>query len=74
MSVLFYCRPISFFWTFMPMDGTCNNPDPWYAWLTIFNCVTDFVLLVLPIWIIYPLRVGFAQKTAIAAILGTGGL
>ncbi|KAL2258068.1 hypothetical protein VTK26DRAFT_8768 [Humicola hyalothermophila] len=73
MSVLFFCRPISFFWKFEPLDGYCYNPDPWYAWLIIFNCVTDFVLLVLPVWIIYPLNVGFAQKAAIVAILGTGG-
>ena len=74
LGILFFCRPISFFWDFAPMDGTCIPADPWYAWLIILNCVTDGILLVLPAWIIYPLRVGFAQKAAIAAILGTGGL
>ncbi|KXX74162.1 hypothetical protein MMYC01_208568 [Madurella mycetomatis] len=72
LGVLFYCQPISFFWE-LRGDGTCISGDHWYAWLAILNCVTDGILLVLPAWIIYPLRVGFAQKTAIAAILGTGG-
>lgn len=73
LGVLFYCQPISFFWE-LTGSGSCISGDHWYAWLAILNCVTDGILLVLPAWIIYPLRVGLAQKTAIAAILGTGGL
>lgn len=73
-SILFFCRPISYFWDPDVANGTCINGDAWYAWIIIFNCVTDGILLILPAWIIRPLRVGFAQKAAIAAILGTGGL
>ncbi|GAB1309962.1 hypothetical protein MFIFM68171_00172 [Madurella fahalii] len=73
LGVLFYCQPISAFWDPRGGDATCISGDHWYAWLAILNCVTDGILLVLPAWIIYPLRVGYAQKAAIAAILGTGG-
>lgn len=54
--------------------GECFSMDPWYGWLVGFNCVTDAILLVLPTWIIGPLRIGFAQRAAVAAVLGTGGL
>lgn len=76
-GIVFYCQPMWYFWEALDnpgLTGTCIRADPWYAWLLIINIITDGVLLVLPAWIIYPLRVGFAQKVAIGAILGTGGL
>ncbi|KAK4150055.1 hypothetical protein C8A00DRAFT_46473 [Chaetomidium leptoderma] len=75
LGFLFSCRPISYSWDYFALrgKGSCIAMDPWYGWLVIFNCVTDGVLLALPAWIIYPLRVGLAQKAALAAILGTGG-
>ncbi|CAP59759.1 uncharacterized protein PODANS_1_50 [Podospora anserina S mat+] len=71
-GVLFTCQPMSSFWD-GKVKGTCINRDAWYAWLVILNCVTDFILLVLPLWLLAPLKIGFSQKAAIAAILGTGG-
>jgi hypothetical protein len=72
---LFGCQPIWYQWDYYTMkEGSCKNMDPFYAWLVIFNCITDGVLLVMPAWIIGPLRVGLAQKAALAAILGMGGL
>ncbi|KAK3299872.1 uncharacterized protein B0H64DRAFT_2209 [Chaetomium fimeti] len=72
---LFGCQPINYQWDYATMEGKgrCLAMDPWYGWLVAFNCITDAVLLVLPAWIIGPLRIGFAQKAALAAILGTGG-
>jgi len=80
---LFFCRPMSFFWEYMPYvgtpgyngpKGTCIDADGWYAWLMFLNCITDGILLLMPIWIIRPLRIPRAQKIVLAAILGTGGL
>ena len=70
------CRPVRYAWDFATMGGKgeCVSMDPWYGWLVGFNCVTDAILLVLPIWLIGPLRICLAQKAALAAILGTGGL
>ncbi|KAK4040940.1 hypothetical protein C8A01DRAFT_15230 [Parachaetomium inaequale] len=72
---VFGCQPIHYQWDYVRMkgQGKCLAMDPWYGWLVAFNCVADAVLLVLPTWIIGPLRVGFAQKAAVATILGTGG-
>jgi hypothetical protein len=73
-GILFFCRPISYFFDQTSQAGTCISGHVWFAWIIILNCITDAVLLVLPVWIIRPLRVGFAQKAALTAILGTGGL
>lgn len=70
---LWACRPMHAFWTF---DSTadCVPPSPWYAGMVCINVFMDLVLLLLPIWLLKPLRVGVVQKTVIAGILGTGGL
>ncbi|KAK4172281.1 hypothetical protein QBC36DRAFT_77871 [Triangularia setosa] len=72
-GTLFICQPMAAFWDRKIIGGTCVNKDVWYAWLVILNCVTDFILLVLPLWLLAPLKIGISQKAAISAILGTGG-
>ncbi|KAK0732486.1 hypothetical protein B0T21DRAFT_412658 [Apiosordaria backusii] len=72
-GTLFGCRPMAAFWDRHVKDRKCISKDAWYGWLIILNCVTDFILLVLPLWLLAPLKIGFSQKAAIAAILGTGG-
>ncbi|KAK4182871.1 hypothetical protein QBC35DRAFT_139964 [Podospora australis] len=74
IGTLIACRPMAAFWDReVAKRGTCFNRDAWYAWLIILNCVTDGILLVLPAWLLAPLRIGFAQKLALGTILGTGG-
>lgn len=72
LSVLYACSPINRFWDFSP--GTCIDANPWYGTLVSLNVLTDAILLLLPIWLLKPMRAGLAQKAAIAGILGTGGL
>ncbi len=38
------------------------------------NVFTDAVLLLLPIWILHPLRIGFSQKVLVTGVLMAGGL
>jgi len=72
-GTLFICQPMAEIWDPMNVEGTCIHRDAWYGWGIVLNCVTDFILLVLPLWLLAPLKVGLSQKAAIAAILGTGG-
>ncbi|KAL0475036.1 hypothetical protein QR685DRAFT_434165 [Neurospora intermedia] len=71
-GVLYWCQPIDTFWKHWE-GGKCVESDTWYISLLGINVVTDVIILLLPIFIIRPLRVAFAQKVAIGAILGTGG-
>lgn len=72
IGTLIACRPMAAFWD-RDVKGECFDRDAWYAWLIILNCVTDGILLVLPAWLLAPLRIGFTQKLALGTILGTGG-
>lgn len=71
-TFLVACQPISHDWD-IAEEGVCINLNAWYTWNVIFNCVTDGVLLLLPAWMLRPLKVACAQKGALAAILGLGG-
>ncbi|KAK0657760.1 hypothetical protein B0T16DRAFT_340664 [Cercophora newfieldiana] len=70
-AFLYACQPMIRTWV-PTTPGTCINANAWFGTLVALNVLTDLVLLLLPIWLIKPLRVGFAQKAAIVAILGTG--
>ncbi|KAK3341866.1 hypothetical protein B0T25DRAFT_354946 [Lasiosphaeria hispida] len=71
VGVLYACQPISKYWTFGP--GHCVQANAWGSSLISLNVFTDAVILVLPFWILRPLRTGFVQRVAIATVLGTGG-
>lgn len=74
-QVLYACQPISWYWDRSgPRKGKCIDVDPWYGTLSVVNVVTDAILLVLPFWLLRPLRVGGAHRAALVGILGTGGL
>lgn len=60
------------FWD-LSIEGTCIDHNIWYEWLIVMNCITDGIILILPAWILAPLRVSYSQKLLIAAVLGTGG-
>jgi hypothetical protein len=70
-SFLYACQPMIRTWV-PSTPGTCINVNAWYGTLVSLNVLTDLVLLLLPFWILKPLRVCFAQKAAIAAVLGAG--
>jgi hypothetical protein len=70
---LYLCRPIPKFID-PTSDGTCANIVVWWLACATLNAATDIVILLLPIRILRPLRVSFAQKVAVMAILMAGGL
>lgn len=74
-QVLYACQPISWYWDRSgPRKGKCIDVDPWYGTLSVVNVVTDAILLILPFWLLRPLRVGRAHRAALVGIMGTGGL
>ncbi|KAK0745534.1 hypothetical protein B0T18DRAFT_325636 [Schizothecium vesticola] len=72
--VLYACQPIRWYWDRSgPPKGKCIDVDPWYGTLSVINVVADAILLILPFWLLRPLRVGRAHKAALVGIVGTGG-
>lgn len=69
----YLCRPITSSWDYR-IPGKCVNVVAWYLSCAVLNAATDLVILLLPLWLIRPLRVRLSQKVAVGLILSCGGL
>ena len=56
------------------LPGHCGNVGVWFLVIAVLNTATDFAILLLPIWILKPLRVPLRQKLAICGVIMAGGL
>lgn len=77
VSALFFafmCKPVAAFWDPTIVGGKCSDVTAGFLACAALNVVTDVIILLLPIWLLWPLRVGPLQKLAVAVILMTGGL
>lgn len=72
---IFQCQPVSFFWNRMTAEGTCVNPDLLIDIAYLYSvgaAVTDLTIGLLPVALIWNLRMNQRTKVAIAGILGIG--
>lgn len=75
ISFSFQCQPVALAWDPRLMGtGKCLDIVS-MAYITgVINAVVDFIILLLPIWLLKPLRIPLAKKLGVLAILMTGGL
>jgi hypothetical protein len=71
---LFNCRPIQSYWDWTIPQEYCIDQQKIFDASNILNMATDFLILLLPIWILRPMRVPLLRKIGIALILMAGGL
>ncbi|KAL1840772.1 hypothetical protein VTJ49DRAFT_7727 [Mycothermus thermophilus] len=70
---LWICRPMQYYWDWTIPNGTCINQNAVFDSANILNMVTDFMILLLPIWMLRPMRAPLVKKIGIALILMAGG-
>ncbi|BCR93415.1 uncharacterized protein AKAW2_10461S [Aspergillus luchuensis] len=70
---LLSCRPLSYFWT---GQGVCINIDAWLRWGGFANILTDVVMLILPMPVVWRLHASTRLKLGIFVtfLLGSLGL
>ncbi|KAF5024552.1 hypothetical protein F66182_3315 [Fusarium sp. NRRL 66182] len=74
-SVLFACKPIAAGWDVrLSLDATCINRPPVYITQAAFGCVTDLMLLLLPIPTIVGLQMSARQKMGVVALFAIGSI
>ena len=73
LSFLYYCRPVEKLWD-MSVQGSCVDIYAAFFAGAVFNSVADVLILLLPIWLLWPLRMKLGQKIAVALVLSAGGL
>ncbi|RLM02034.1 hypothetical protein CFD26_109157 [Aspergillus turcosus] len=72
---MFECKPVDYFWNRATKQGSCLDTDILIAIAYTYSvgaAVTDFTIGILPVFIIWSLRMNARTKMAIAGILGIG--
>lgn len=72
--IIFACSPREKFWNRLIADGHCFNIDIINIITAIINCISDFIILLLPQGVIWKLQMPLKQKFGISAIFLTGFL
>ncbi|KAK0635966.1 hypothetical protein B0T17DRAFT_482035 [Bombardia bombarda] len=69
----FLCVPMASYWD-LTIPGVCSvDTYTFYKTCAILNVVTDLIILLLPIWMLWPLRVPRMKKIGVTLILMAGG-
>lgn len=72
--VIFQCRPVRYFWDRASIPGMCMDEISAIIGISIPNIVTDFILLFIPLPLVWRLRIPRTQKLAVTGAFLLGGL
>ncbi|KAH6668388.1 hypothetical protein B0J14DRAFT_600636 [Halenospora varia] len=70
-ALVYTCKPIRKYWDFST-PGTCINSGVLFLCGAALNVATDVVMLLLPIWLLWPLRLPAREKIGVTIILMMG--
>lgn len=73
MSAALQCIPISMLWD-TTVEGSCININTFYFANSALNIITDMIIYILPIPILWKLQLPVIQRVGLCAVLGLGGL
>ena len=71
---IFICHPREKYWNPLMTTGSCYSLNASIQAMSVFNVVSDFVILLLPVWPIWILQVPRANKVGMLALFATGML
>ncbi|KAH6711945.1 hypothetical protein BKA61DRAFT_611860 [Leptodontidium sp. MPI-SDFR-AT-0119] len=70
-AFLYLCQPIRKLWDFT-VPGKCVNISKVFLAGAALNAGTDLIMLLLPVWLLWPLHLPAGQKIGVTLILMTG--
>ena len=73
-GTIFQCRPVSYVWDKSVPGGTCVDFVAFERYSAIPNVITGFIMLVMPIPLIWRLNVSNAAKVALTATFLHGAM
>lgn len=68
------CIPVQAFWDTTVVNFKCIDQTKLFLYDGSISIVSDLVILVVPIPLTWALRVSFARKVKVVALLGAGGV
>ena len=70
---LLQCRPVQYFWEQAPgVEGSCVDLVATYEGVGVMVLVADLALLILPLPMVWKLKIHLAQKLQLSAIFAVG--
>src|SRR4051812_37385200 len=81
-TAVFHCVPLNYFWERYgregdKLQGTCFAPELGVKVMlgtTVVAAVTDWTFGLLPVWMMWDLRLSWGRKAAVCCMLGLGAL
>ena len=73
-ALIFPCRPVNKSWDATILEGSCINRGAVYIVQAVTNIVTDVLLLLLPIPMVWRLQMPLVQKFGLVVIFVIGSL
>lgn len=74
LALLFACSPLEKNWTPSILEGSCINRPGAYLATAVTNTVSDIVLIIIPVRVVWKLRLRFAEKLGAIIVFGIGCL
>ncbi|PWY95779.1 hypothetical protein BO94DRAFT_136249 [Aspergillus sclerotioniger CBS 115572] len=71
---VFICTPVSVFWLSPTLETKCLSKSAILLADAIMSVITDLAILLLPLLLMWPLRLSMLKKCKVALMLGAGGL
>lgn len=68
----FQCSPIAKAWDPLIIGGHCHDTRAISTIVAIFNCITDFLILVLPLRAIWKLQLSRQKKLVLSSVFLVG--
>lgn len=69
---IFECTPVAFYWDLSIKGGTCIDQNAFYRWNGVANLLIDFLVLSLPIPMIWRLSLPTKEKVSLSGIFLLG--
>ena len=71
LSVIFQCTPVPKVWN-TSMPGTCINTSLNFIITGVINVVSDVLIMLLPLWTIWHLKLPIQKKLSVSTVFAAG--
>jgi len=68
------CFPFEFLWNRSIPGGHCIDVNAWYRWSSLMNIITDVIMLVLPLPVIWKIQSSRKVKTGLTITFAMGSM
>ena len=70
----FQCTPVAFEWNKNIPGGRCFDQVAFYSWVTLPNIITDVIMLILPLPLVWSLNLPQNRKVGLTVVFLTGSV